>query len=440
MAEKANSKNNESRRTFLKKSSTVVAGTAALVASARARAVHASGSDVIKIGLIGCGGRGTGATKQALTADKGNRLVAMGDAFADRLDLSRSSLSRQEEVASQIDVPKDRQFVGFDAYKHVIDHVDVVLLATPPGFRPLHLKAAVDAGKHIFAEKPVAVDAPGVRSVLATCELAAKKNLSVVSGLCLRYSYGFQDIARRIHDGQIGRVTSLRANDYRGGVWVKPRQPDWSDMVWQMRNWYYFTWLSGDFNVEQHVHFLDVCAWAMNNVYPDRALGMGGRLVRTGPEYGHIFDHHSVIYSWDDGPDMHSNTRHMRECKNLMSAEVVGTKGVASFSERNNGLWIEPHGQPEKRYVYSGEDNHFYQTEHDELFASIRSGKPINNGEYMAKSTMLAILGRMCTYTGQEISWKDAMASQEKLGPDRYDWDVPLEVPPVAQPGKTKFV
>ena len=403
------------------------------------RNVHAAGDDVIKVGLIGCGGRGTGAAKQALTADKGNRLVAVGDAFEDRVKLSLGSLSRQDEISGQIDVPKERQFVGFDAYQNVIENVDVVLLCTPPGFRPAHLKAAIDAGKHVFAEKPVAVDAPGVRSVLETCELAAKKKLSVVSGLCLRYSYGFQDIITRIHDGQIGRVTSMRANDYRGGIWVKPRQEDWSDMTYQMRNWYYYTWLSGDFNVEQHVHFLDVCAWAMGDKYPVSALGMGGRLQRSGDEYGHIYDHHSVVYSWEDGPDLHSNTRQMRGCSNLMSAQIVGTKGTANISERSGGLWIEPHGQPEKRYVYEGEENQFYQTEHDELFKSIRSGTPINNGRYMANSTLLGILGRACTYTGQKITWEEMLASEEKLGPEKLAWDTPLEEPPVAIPGVTRF-
>ena len=199
-------------------------------------------------------------------------------------------------------MPPERQFVGFDAYKQLIaSGVDVVLLATPPHFRPAHLKAAVEAGVHVFAEKPVAVDAPGVRSVLATCEEAKKKRLSIVSGLCLRYSYGFQEVVKRIHDGQIGKVTTLYANDYRGGIWVKQRQPDWTDMHWQIRNWYYFTWLCGDFNVEQHVHFLDVCAWAMGDRYPAKAIGMGGRQQRTGPEYGNIYDHHSVVYEYDDG-------------------------------------------------------------------------------------------------------------------------------------------
>ena len=425
-----------SRRTFLKASATTAIASTALTIPKMA---HAAGDDTIKLGLVGCGGRGTGAAKQALTADKGNRLVAMGDAFGDRLEMSLGSLGRQEGISAQVDVPKERQFVGFDAYKHVIDLCDVVLLATPPGFRPAHLRAAIDAGKHVFAEKPVAVDGPGVRSVMESCDLAAKKKLSVVSGLCLRYSYGFQDIIQRIHDGEIGRVTSLRANDYRGGIWVKPRQEDWSDMTYQMRNWYYFTWLSGDFNVEQHVHFLDVCAWAMQDQYPISAIGMGGRLVRNDDQYGHIFDHHSVVYSWDDGPDMHSNTRQMRGCKNLLSAQVVGTKGVANFSERSKGLWIQPHSQPEKRYIYAGENNQFYQTEHDELFKAVRNGNPINNGNYMAKSTMLAILGRACTYTGQQITWDEMMNSQEKLGPDKLAWDTPLEIPPVALPGVTKL-
>jgi predicted dehydrogenase len=243
-----------------------------------ARGAYVTGSDVLRVGLIGCGGRGTGAAAQALAADKNVKLTAMGDAFKDRLESSLAELNKDQTIAAKIDVPQDRCFVGFDAYKAVIaSGVDVVLLASPPQFRPLHLGAAVEAGKHIFAEKPVAVDAPGVRSVLTICEEARKKNLSVVSGLCLRNSLGFQETIQRIHDGAIGDVLTLQANDYRGPIWVKPRQPDWSDMEWQMRNWYYFTWLSGDFNVEQHVHYLDVCAWVMNGEYPVRAVGMGGR-------------------------------------------------------------------------------------------------------------------------------------------------------------------
>jgi predicted dehydrogenase len=226
----------------------------------------------------------------------------MGDAFIDRLEKSLATLKQDIQVSDKVDVKPDHCFVGFDAYQQVLaSGIDVVLLCTPPHFRPAHLKAAVEAGKHIFAEKPVAVDAPGVRSVLAACELAKKKKLSLVSGLCLRYDLGFQDTVRRLHDGAVGDILVLQANDLRGSNWAKPRQPEWSDMQWQMRNWYNFTWLSGDFNVEQHVHFLDVCAWVMNNEYPIRAVGMGGRQVRSGAESGHIYDHFAVVYEYANG-------------------------------------------------------------------------------------------------------------------------------------------
>ena len=300
---------------------------------------HAAGSDVLRVGLIGCGGRGTGAAAQALRADSNVKLVAMADAFEDRLEQSLDILQKDEKVAGKLDVKPDHRFVGFDAYREVLDSgVDVVLLCTPPHFRPLHLRAAVEAGKHVFAEKPVAVDAPGVRSVLATCELAKKKGLSVVSGLCLRYDNGFRETVRRIHDGAIGEVVALFANDYRSGRWAKPRQPDWTDMQYQMRNWYNFTWLSGDFNVEQHVHFLDVCAWVMKDQYPVKAVGMGGRQVLTEPEYGQIYDHFSVVYEYADGAKLFSNCRQQPRCKNDMSAQVIGTRGRAELSERRKGL------------------------------------------------------------------------------------------------------
>jgi predicted dehydrogenase len=420
------------RRQFLR---TTAAATGAAAALNVARFAHAAGDETLRVGLVGCGGRGTGAASQALKADPATKLVAMGDAFADRLEISLGSISRVEAVKDRVDVPPDRQFVGWDAYQKVIDQVDVVLLATPPHFRPLHLAAAVKAGKHVFAEKPVAVDAPGVRSVLATCKEAERKGLTVVSGLCLRYSYGFQDIVKRIHDGAIGEVHTLQANDYRGGIWLKPRQADWTDMHWQMRNWYYFTWLSGDFNVEQHVHFLDVCAWAKGNEYPVKAIGMGGRQVRTGSEFGNIYDHHSVAYEFADGAKLFSNTRQIQGCKHLLSASAVGSKGTASLAERRRGLAIT--GPAE--HVFSGEENNFYQTEHDEMFAAIRNSKPINNGEYMCQSTLLAIMGRMATYTGQEITWEMALNSQEDLTPAAYAWGAAPEVK-IALPGQTKFV
>jgi predicted dehydrogenase len=420
-----------SRRDFL--TTAAAATTTAALSNA-----HAAGSDVLRIGLIGCGDRGTGAATQALCAESNVKLVAMADAFADRLQKSLEILQNDEKVASKLDVKPDHRFVGFNAYRELLDSgVDVVLLCTPPHFRPQHIQAAVEAGKHVFAEKPVAVDVPGVHSVLATCELAKKKGLSVVSGLCLRYDNGFREAVRRIQDGAIGEVVSLFANDYRSGRWAKPRQPDWTDMLYQMRNWYNFTWLSGDFNVEQHVHFLDICAWVMKNQYPAKAVGMGGRQVLTEPEYGQIYDHFSVVYDYADGAKLVSNCRQQPHCKNDMSVQVVGTRGRALLSERKKGLQIKTESGT---WTYGGPQNQMYQTEHDELFASIRNGKPINNGDYMANSTLLAIMGRMTAYTGQEITWEMAQKSKENLSPSRYAWDARPPAAQIAVPGQTLFV
>jgi predicted dehydrogenase len=399
---------------------------------------HAAGSDLLKVGLVGCGDRGTGAMAQALAADSSVKLVAMADAFEDRLTNSLSILQGDEKVGSKVDVRPEHRFVGFDAYQKLIDSgVDVVLLCTPPGFRPIHLRAAVEAGKHVFAEKPVAVDAPGVRSVLETCKLAQSKGVSVVSGLCLRYDYGFRETIKRLHDGAVGDVVALLANDYRGGRWAKPRQPTWSEMTYQMRNWYNFTWLSGDFNVEQHVHFLDVCAWIMNDRYPTKAVGMGGRQALTGVEYGQIYDHFSVIYEYASGAKLFSNCRQQPGCKNDMSVQALGTRGRADISERAKGLKIEGTGG---KWVYDGPKNQMYQTEHDEFFASIRNGRPINNGDYMARSTLLAVMGRMAAYTGQEVTWEMALGSKEDLSPSAYAWEGRPPRSDIAVPGQTRFV
>ncbi|HYE98061.1 MAG TPA: Gfo/Idh/MocA family oxidoreductase [Planctomycetota bacterium] len=389
--------------------------------------VHAGGGDRLRVGLIGCGGRGTGAAAQAMNADPNVSLVAMGDLYEDRLKASLKSLSA--EGAGKVDVPPERQFTGFDAYKGVIEHSDVVLLCEPPHFRPRHLKAAVEAGKHVFAEKPVAVDAPGVRSVLASCEEARRRRLSVVSGLCLRYSDRFREAMKRVHGGAIGRPVAVQANDWRGGRWARPREEGWDDMTWQTRNWYNFTWLSGDFNVEQHVHFLDVAAWALGDRYPARAIGMGGRQVFTGPEYGNIYDHFSVVYEYDDGTRLTSHTRQHGGCANDISCQVLGTEGRAHLTTAvvKVGDW-----SPE------GKGNSYFQEEHNVLFASIRRGEPVNNGEYMSKSTLLAIMGRMAAYTGQRITWEQAMGSKEDLTPPAYAWG-PHPVPGPAVPGKTRF-
>ena len=259
---------------------------------------------------------------------------------------------------------------------------------------------------------------------------------SIAAGTQRRHQASYLQTIGRLHDGAIGDIKALQANDLRGRIWVFPRQQAWSDMEWQMRNWYYFTWLSGDFNVEQHVHLLDVCSWLMNEQYPVRAVGMGGRQVRTGAEYGHIYDHFSVVYQYASGAKLFSQCRQQKGCKNDISTHAQGTKGSAHLSERTRGQTIQASTGD---WTFDGPENEIYQTEHDELFASIRRGKPVDNGEYMAKSTLLAIMGRMAAYTGQVITWDMALKSREDLTPPRYAWDIPLTVPTVAMPGVTKF-
>jgi len=416
-----------------------ITASAGALGAAAAAAPFASGAFVagngrLKIGLVGCGSRGTGAAVNALRADRNVQLTALADAFRDRLENSLAALRREGDLVQKIDVPAERQFVGFDAYRQLIaSGVDVVLLCTPPHFRPAHLQAAVSANKHVFAEKPVAVDAAGVRAVLATCDEARRRRLSIVSGLCLRYSRGYREMMRRLQDGAAGDIVALQANDLRGPIWVRRRESAWTDMQWQMRNWYYFTWLCGDFNVEQHVHNLDVCAWLMRNQYPVRAVGTGGRQVRTGPEFGNIYDHFAVVYEYPNGIKLFSNTRQMEHCANDITVYALGSRGNAVISERQ--MVIAGPGAWRLR----GRDNDFYQAEHDELFASIRNGQPINNGEYMAKSTLLAIMGRMAAYTGQVITWEQAFNSQEDLTPPRYAWEGSLPAASIARPGVTRF-
>jgi predicted dehydrogenase len=422
-----------SRRAFLQSSAAL--GTAAVIAQ-NAHAQERNDPE-LKVGLIGCGGRGTGAAAQALKADRNVKLWAMADAFDDKVASSLATLQRDREIVDKIDVPAARRYAGFDAYTRVIADCDVVLLCTPPHFRPMHLRAAVQANKHVFAEKPCAVDAPGVRSVLETCRDAQRRNLSIVSGLCLRSDLGFRDTVRRIHDGAIGDVVALQANDLRGPIWRRERTADMSEMTWQMRNWYYYTWLSGDFNVEQHVHFLDVCAWVMRDTYPVRAYGTGGRQVRTESHFGHIYDHFSIVYEYENGTRVFATCRQQTGCRNDMCAYVLGSRGSGQLTDaRRRGLSLRT---PAGERPYDGPTNNMYQTEHDELFASIRNRRPINNGEYMAKSTLLAIMGRMAAYTGQMITWQQALESREDLSPARYAFDAAPPEARIAMPGVTAF-
>ena len=416
------------RRTFLKTSTT-----AAAAAAVFASGVHAQGTSVLKIGLIGCGGRGTGAAAQALKADPNVKLVAMGDAFPDRLATALQTLSADAAIAGKIDVPAERQFTGLDAYRQVISAVDVVLLATPPTFRPTHLAAAVAADKHIFCEKPVAVDATGVRSVIESCRIAREKNLSVVSGLCWRYADPKRQVMRRIHDGQIGDIVTMEANFLTTGLWNRARTAEMSDTEWQLRNWLYFTWLSGDFNVEQHIHSLDKMAWAMKDVYPIKCHGLGGRQVRTGPEFGHIFDHMAVVYEWENGVRAYCHCRQINGCFTEVNDFIFGTRGKANVMTHTitgANPWRLPVDQARR--------GDMYQNEHNELFAAIRNATPINNGDYMTKSTLMAIMGRNACYTGKVITWEDAMASTENLMPTNLRMDGQMAVPEVAKPGITR--
>ena len=430
----------KNRREFLKLSAVAAAGAAA-GSLTLARSAHAAGSDVLRIGLIGCGGRGGGAAADALGADANTRLVAMADAFGDRLQSTLGGLKRR--FNDRVAVDAQHCFAGFDAYQKLIDcGVDVVLLATSPHFRPIHLKACVDAGKHVFCEKPVAVDGPGVLSVLATCEEAAAKKLNVVSGLCWRYDYGVRETMKRVLDGAIGRLVAIRETYNTGTLWQHPRQPDWTEMEYQMRNWYYFTWLSGDHNCEQHVHSLDKAAWALHDEPPVQAWGLGGRQVRTQAIYGDIFDHHAVCYEYANGVQVYSYCRQMAGCSGDTSDIFLGSQGRADilankiYDAKGKVVWH-----------YQGPKPSMYDVEHQELFAAIRSGKVINNGVYMARSTMLAVLGRMATHSGQTVTWEQEIRSGIKLAPERYAMDAtPPIVPdkegkyPVSVPGVTKVV
>jgi predicted dehydrogenase len=427
-----------SRRQFLQ-TSTVVGASLALNHTI-ARSAHAAGGDTLKIGLVGCGGRGAGAAANALDADPNTKLVAMGDAFDDAVQRSLGLL--KQKYADRIDVAPERCFAGFDAYEKVIaSGVDVVILATPPHFRPLHLKACIEADKHVFVEKPVAVDAPGVRSILATCEEAKKKGISVVSGLCFRFNLGIQETMKRIHDGAIGEIVAVQETYNCNPPWFrnKDRQDDWTEMEYQMRNWYVFTWLSGDHNVEQHVHSLDKGAWAMNQELPTLVWGTGGRQVRSEITIGHIFDHHCVTYEFDSGKRLYSHCRRMAGCSNETSDILLGTKGTCDLMKNR----IEG----EKPWRYDGPKNNHYVAEHEALFQSIRNGTPLNQGDYMAHSTMMAIAGRMATYTGKAITWDQAVNSKEDLTPEEYAWDAnPPILPnedgsyPIAVPGVTEFI
>ncbi|HUQ97672.1 MAG TPA: Gfo/Idh/MocA family oxidoreductase [Chitinophagaceae bacterium] len=439
---------NKTRRAFVKQSGVLAGGLLALPTLSRAN-FFSGADDVIKIALIGCGGRGTGAAMQALLTKQNVKLVAMADAFRDRLDDCYKTLNADDltdwsgakgNVKAKIDVPEERKFIGFDAYQKAIPLADVIILTTPPGFRPIHFEEAVKQSKHIFMEKPVATDPAGIQRVLAAAAIARQKKLNVVVGLQRHYQNSYRELFK--HKDLIGDITSAQAWWNNDGVWVKKREAGQTEMEYQMRNWYYFVWLCGDHITEQHIHNLDVINWFKGG-HPVRAQGMGGREVRKGKDYGEIFDHHYVEFEYADGTILNSQCRHQPKTMSRVDELLIGTKGkiscdAAKITDRSG------------KVVYSFDkkgENNPYQTEHDELFAAIAKGEyKFDNTEYGAHSTMTSILGRMATYSGQIIEWDKAINSGLNLQPKVYAWDAtPPVVPnadglyPVAIPGVTRY-
>ena len=432
------------RRDFVKKTSLTASALMAAPLITKGYAFNSSVADAIKVAVIGCGGRGSGAATQALSTKSNVKLVAMCDAFQDRIDKSLKGISDAVD-ASKIDVPAERQYAGFDGYKKAIADCDVVILTTPPGFRPMHFAEAVKQGKQIFMEKPLATDAAGIRSVLKTAEEAKKKKLNVVVGLQRHYQKKYTSIMEMVHKGKIGDITSGQVYWNGGGVWVRPREDSQTEMEYQMRNWYYFNWLCGDHIVEQHIHNIDIMNWA-KQAYPVKAQGMGGREVRTGKDHGQIFDHHYVEFTYADGSVMNSQCRHIKNCWNKVSETIVGTKGRVDFGAgemvKHNGKSIYKHDD--------SNDRNPYQVEHDLLFEAV------TNGEYKyadtvngAKSTMTAILGRMATYCGKMLTWDEALSSNLELVPSNLEWSWDAMPPvkpdangnyPIAIPGDTMVV
>jgi myo-inositol 2-dehydrogenase/D-chiro-inositol 1-dehydrogenase len=412
----------QSRRGFLRRSAAAAAGVALAGRLDVARAAHAGGDETIRIALVGCGGRGTGAATDCLSVPDRIKLVAVADAFEDR---ARDAAKRlKERFGEKVDVPDDRIFIGFDGYRKAIDcGVDLVLLVTPPGFRPMHYRAAIEAGKHVFMEKPVCVDAPGFRSVMETNKRAEGKNLKVVVGLNIRHTPPFIETVQRVHDGAVGKPLYLRAYGNNQGVWVRPRESGQTEMQYQMRNWYYFVWLSGDLNVEQHVHMLDLANWAAGDQHPVEANGMGGRQVRKGKEHGQIYDHHFVEYTYADETKLFSQCRHIPNCWNQGGGQVHGDKGSADCGGKISG---------EQSWQYTGPSVSGHRQEHVDLIAAIRQDKPCREGWYGATSSFTAVLGRMATYSGQVVRWDEAVEKGPDEMPQRLAWDADPPVLPDA--------
>lgn len=417
-----------SRRDFVKQSALATAGlSAGLMASGNY--AYAVGTDTIQIGLVGCGGRGTGAANDCVQSSDGVELIAMADLFQDRMEESKGQL--KERLGDHFKVTSDRTFLGFDAYQKVLEtDVDLVLFATPPAFRPIHLRAAIEAGKHVFIEKPVATDPTGIRSVMESAKRAEEKGLAIVAGTQRRHDPAYNEAMKRVHDGAIGQIVSGQVYWNQGGLWNHERKPGMSDMEWQIRNWLYFTWLSGDHIVEQHVHNIDVANWALQS-HPVKAIGVGGRQVRADPSYGHIFDHFGIEFQYPNGARIFSMCRQQEGTPSRVEEYIVGTKGT---TDGHSEITVDG----TTTWTYEGEDVNPYVQEHADLIASIRAGEPLNEGQRVAESVLTAIMGREAAYTGQEITWEQVLNADLNLVPDTFEFgSVPF--PGVAAPGETSL-
>ena len=432
------------KRRFFIKSSSLVAGGLVLPSFNINRMANSANNKKLKVSVVGCGGRGTGAAVQALRADENVELVAMADAFKDRLEKSLNAIKQEFEGEKKIEVKEKNMLVGFNGYKKAIDLADVVILATPPGFRPLHFKYAIDQDKHVFMEKPVATDASGVRRVLESAKKAKENNLNVVVGLQRHYQNKYLNLHGKVSSDEIGKIVSGQVYWNDGGVWVNNRKPEQTELEYQMRNWYYFTWICGDHILEQHIHNIDVANWFIGE-YPSHAQGMGGREVRNGMEHGQIFDHHFVEFHYPGGAVISSQCRHQKGTESRVDEVFQGSKGSVVLGK---GEIYNLDNELSYKYPKSwSDDPNPYQVEHDKLFQSIRNGEVISDAENAAKSTLTAIMGRMATYTGKKITWDQIMNSKENLVPDKLTWNSEAPTLPdsdgyynIPVPGKTKFI
>ena len=437
----------DSRRNFVKKTAALTTGVLTSTLPIHSFA-NVSNDKKLKLALVGCGGRGSGAAVQALIADENVELIAMADVFKDRIEKSLEGIKEYFGDTKKINVNEKNIFIGFDSYIKAIDLCDVVILTTPPGFRPMHFEYAVQNDKHIFMEKPLATDAPGVRRVLDAARLAKEKKLNVVVGLQRHYENKYVNLYNKLKSDAIGKIISGQVYWNDGGVWVNKRKPEQTELEYQMRNWYYFNWICGDHILEQHIHNIDVANWFIGE-YPSTAQGMGGREVRNGKDHGHIFDHHFVEFHYPGGAVISSQCRHQKNTMRRVDEVFQGTKGSITLGsgEIRDLSGNLKFSYPKNNYWESDDEPNPYQVEHDKLFKSIREGSVISDAENGAKSTLSAIMGRMATYTGKKITWDEIMNSKESLVPDNLSWNSTPPILPdedgnydVPVPGKTKFI